>query len=199
MEKSILRGDDRLNFTVPVTEEELLSCIWSPSTPLSYLFDVLRGKSNSSLPAAISLPSASVLSWPAILPSCSSDLLGQETVVASSQFSKLKHYLKSSGGWLKVVEPPVSRLLAHGTNQKMYLPQFGFFFSEVDGMIFYMFFRKTITALTASSVVWLRINAEVCMIHWVFSLQNMVKDMPPPNKCSVRVVCIAPELWTENF
>lgn len=49
----IFSSEDRLNFnSVSVTEEELLSCIWSLSTPLSYLFGVLRGKSYSSLPAA---------------------------------------------------------------------------------------------------------------------------------------------------
>lgn len=50
LEKIIFSDEDRLNFTVPV--EELLSCIRSLSTPLSYLFNVLRGKSYSSLPAA---------------------------------------------------------------------------------------------------------------------------------------------------
>lgn len=51
MEKLLFSSEDSLNFPVPVTEEELLSCIRSLSTPLSYLFDVLRGKNYSSLPA----------------------------------------------------------------------------------------------------------------------------------------------------
>lgn len=133
----------------PLSEEKLLLCIQSLNTTSSYLLVALRGKSYSSLPAA-SLCQAFVLSWPAVLLSCSPSLLGKREGLQRADLAGGSCTWDSSRDWLKVIEPP--------------MPSVGL-------MRWYsILYRKTLTTLTAFSIACLQTNAEVCMIHQGFFL-----------------------------